>query len=139
MSIGKPKYMSIPTSIQAAAMVVAIYPVATLFGITGVCVLTTSLSLGVLVYFAVVFSRIFRARFIEIVSPMAPSLVSGFVMYSVLVVLVLFVQKDVLWLVTLSAFGTVLYVVVLHFVSGGRDVRDFIALFKRSFGGRQDI
>jgi len=139
VSIGKPKYMSIQTSIQAAVMVVAIYPVAFLFGITGVCVLTTSLSLGVLVYFVVVFSRVFKTRFMEIVSPMAPSLTSGLVMYFVLVLLVLLVQRDVRWLVTLSVLGAVLYVVVLHFVSGGRDVRDFLALLKRSFVGRQSI
>jgi len=139
ISIGKPKYMSIQTSIQAVAMVVAIYPVAVLFGITGVCVLTTSLSLGVLVYFVIVFSSIFKARFIEIVSPMVPSLVSGLVMYSALVLLALLVQRDVLWLVTLSVLGTILYVVVLHFVSKGRDVRDLIALFERAFLGRQSI
>jgi O-antigen/teichoic acid export membrane protein len=138
VSVGKPKYMSIQASVQAAAMVVAIYPVAILFGITGVCVLTTSLSLGVLVYFVVVFSHVFKTRFIEIASPMAPSLTSGLVMYSVLVLLVLFVQKDVLWLTTLSILGAVLYVVVLHFVSGGRDVREFIALIWDSFGRRAD-
>jgi len=69
---------------------------------------------------------------------MAPPLISGFVMYSVLVLLVILVQKDVLCLVTLSVLGTVLYVVVLHFVSGGRDVREFIALIWDSFGRRAD-
>jgi len=139
ISIGKPKYMSIQTSIQAAAMVVAIYPVAILFGINGVCVLTASLSLGVLVYFLFVFSRIFKEKSIEIIRPMAPPLLSGFVTYAVLVSSVLLVPTSAFWLVTLSLLGAALYIVALHFSSKGRDVRDLLGLFKRSFLERQTI
>jgi O-antigen/teichoic acid export membrane protein len=139
ISIGKPKYMSIQTSIQAAAMIVAIYPVAILFGINGVCVLTTSFSLGVLVYYVVVLSRIFKEKFIEIIRPMAPPLLSGLVTYAVMVLLVLLVPTSAFWLVSLSLSGAALYIVVLHFSSKGRDVRDLLGLIKRSFLGRQTI
>jgi uncharacterized protein YebE (UPF0316 family) len=65
ISVGKPRYMSIEASFVAAAMVVAIYPVATLFGIKGARVLTTSLSLGALVFHIAVLSRVFKERLIE--------------------------------------------------------------------------
>ena len=139
ISIGKPKYMSIQASIQAAAMVVAIYPVAILFGINGVCFLTASLSLGVLVYYLVVFSRFFKEEFIEIIRPMAPPLLSGFMTYAVLVLSVFLVPTSAFWLVTLSLSGAALYIVALHFSSKGRDVRDLLGLFKRSFLDRQTI
>jgi O-antigen/teichoic acid export membrane protein len=139
ISIGKPKFLSIQASIQAAAMVVAIYPAAILFGINGVCVLTTSFSLGVLVYYVVILSRIFNEKFIEIIRPMAPPLLSGFVTYAVMVLLVSLVPASAFWLVSLSLSGAALYIVVLHFSSKGRDVRDLLGLLKRSFLGRQTI
>jgi len=139
ISVGKPKYMSIEASMVATAMVVAIYPAATLFGINGVCVLTTSLSLGALVYYVNVLSRVFKERLIEIVRPMAPPLLSGFVMYAVLVLCVFLVPTSAFWLVTLSLLGAGLYLGVLHLSSKGRDVRDILGLFKKSFPGRQTI
>ena len=139
ISIGKPKYMSIQASVQAAAMVIAIYPVTALFGINGVCVLTTSLSLGVLVYFFIIFSRIFKARLREILSPIALPMLSGLATYTVLMLLTLLVPTDAVWLITLSVLGAALYAAILHFASRGRDVRDFLGLIGRSFGHRQGI
>jgi len=139
ISIGKPRYLAIEASVVAAAMVVSIYPVITLFGINGVCVLTTSLSLGALVYYVVVLSRVFKERLVEIVRPMAPPLLSGFVTYAVLVVWALLVPTSVFWLVALSFSGLVLYIAVLHFSSKGRDVRDLLILFKKSFLYAQTI
>jgi O-antigen/teichoic acid export membrane protein len=139
ISIGKPKFISIQASIQAAAMVVTIYPVAIVFGINGVCVLTTSFSLGVLAYYVFVLSRIFKEKFTEIIRPMAPPLLSGFVTYAVLLSLVFLVPANALWLFTLSLTSAALYIVVLHLSSKGRDVRDLLGLFKRSFLGRQMI
>jgi PST family polysaccharide transporter len=139
ISIGKTKYMSIQSSIQAAAMVILTYPVVVLFGINGVCILMVSLTLGVLVYFFVVFSRIFKKEFIEVIRPMAPPVLSGFVTYVALVMSVLLVPTNAFWLVTLSLSGAALYIVVLHFSSKGRDVRDLLGLFKRSFLNRQTI
>jgi O-antigen/teichoic acid export membrane protein len=139
ISIGKPKYLSIMTSIQAAALVVAIYPVARLFGVNGVCVLTTSTSVVALVYYVVVLSHIFKEGFIEIIRPIAPPLLSGLVIYAVLVLSVIFVPTNAFWLVTLSLSGAALYIVVLHFSSKGRDVRDLLSLLKKSFLDRQTI
>ena len=139
ISVGKPKYMAIEATLVAAAMLVAIYPVATFFGINGVCVLTTSLSLGALLYYLTVLSRVFKERFIEIARPMAPPLLSGFVTYAVLVLGVSLVPTNAFWLVTLALLGVVLYIVLLHFSSKGRDVRDLLGLFKKSFLGRQTI
>ena len=139
ISIGKPKYMSIQASVQAAVMVTAIYPVTALFGINGVCVLTTSLSLGVLVYFFIIFSRIFKARLREIVSPIALPLLSGFATYTMLMLSTLIVPTDAMWLVTLSILGAALYVAILHFASKGRDVRDFLGLIWKSFRHSQEF
>jgi len=138
-SIGKPRYNSVMTTIQAVAMVVAIYPVANLFGINGVCVLTTSLTLGVMLCYVVVLSYTFKGGFIKIMRPIAAPLLSGFVTYAVLVLSVLFVPTSAFWLVALSFSGAALYVVVLHFSSKGRDVREILGLFKRSFLDRQTI
>jgi O-antigen/teichoic acid export membrane protein len=139
ISIGKPKYLSMQTSVQAAVMIIAIYPVTVLFGINGVCVLTTSLFLGVLVYFFIVFSHIFKMRLVEIVSPIAPPLLSGLATYAVLMLSTLLVPTDATWLVTLSVLGAALYVAILHFVSKGRDVRDFLDLIGKSLRHRQGI
>jgi O-antigen/teichoic acid export membrane protein len=138
ISIGKPKYMSMQATVQAVAMVVGIYPVALFFGINGVCALTTTLSLGVLIYLLVVFSRIFGVRFLEMASPMAPSLLSGFVVYLVLAMLVSVLPRDATSLAVLVAAGTVVYTLSLHIASGGRDVRDFINLIRESFLRRRN-
>lgn len=139
MSMGKPRFMSVQTSVQAIIMAVLIYPVAILFGLNGVCVLTTSLSLAVLVYFIVVFAHIFRERFTEIVRPMAPPLLGGFVTYATLMLSVLLVPSTAFWLVALSLSGALLYVLVLHVSSKGRDVRDLLCLFRASFLERRTI
>ena len=137
ISIGKPKYMSIEATSVATALVVAIYPVTTIFGINGVCVLTTSLSLGALIFYITVLSRVFKQRLIDTVRPMAPPLLSGFVAYAVLMLCVMFVPTSAFWLGVLSLTGAAIYVVVLHFTSKQRDVRDLLGLFTKSFLGRQ--
>lgn len=139
ISVGKPKYLSIEASIVAAAMVVAIFPVATHFGINGVCVLTTSLSLGALVYYVAVLSRVFKESLVVIAGPMAPPLLSCFVTYAVLVLCVSLVPTSAFWLVALSLLGAILYIVLLHISSKGRDVRDFLGLIKKLFPERQTI
>ena len=136
-SIGKPKYNSTMTSIQAAAMVVAIYPVAIYFGINGVCVLTTFLSLGVMVCYVAILARILHQESMEILGPIAPPLLSGLVTYAALVLSVLFVPTNAFWLVLLSLSGAALYILVLHFSSKGRDVRDILGLLRGSFLYRQ--
>jgi len=139
ISLGKPRYMAIEASVVAASVVVAIYPVATHFGINGVCVLMVFLWLGSLVYYLAVLSRILKERFAEIARPMATPLLSGFGTYAVLALGVSLVPTNTFWLVTLSTLGAVLYIVVLHFLSKGRDVRDLLGLLKKSFLGRQAI
>ena len=139
ISIGKPKYMSMQATVQAAILVAAIYPVALYTGINGVCVLTTMLSLGVLVYFLVVFSKIFKSRMIEIAKPMGPPLLSGFVTYVVLLLLVQASPFNVLALVALPLIGTGVYFSALHISSGGRDVRDLVGLVRESFIKRQGV
>lgn len=139
ISVGKPKYMAIEASVVAAAMVVAIYPVATIFGLNGVCVLTMSLSLGALIYYLAVLSHVLKERFMEIAGPMAPPLLSGFVTYAVLLSGVILVPSTAFWLVTLSLLGGALYIVLLHFSSKGRDVRDLLGLVMKSFIRRETI
>lgn len=139
ISVGKPRYMAIEASSVATAMVIAIYPVTTLFGINGVCVLTTSLSLCALVYYLAVLSHVFKERFIEIARPMAPPLLSGLVTYAVLLLWVSIVPTSAFWLVTLALSGAGLYIVLLHFTSKGRDVRDILSLFNKSFLRRQTM
>ena len=139
VSIGKPKYMSMQATVQAAVMVVAIYPVASCYGINGVCVLTTALSLGVLVYFLVVFSKIFKSRIVEIASPMGPPMLSGVATYVVLFLLVRASPVNALALVELSLLGAAIYFASLHLSSKGRDVRDLIGLVSRSFLKRHGV
>lgn len=130
ISIGRPKYMSAQATVQAVLIVVFIYPVAIRFAVEGVCYLTTSLSVGVLVYFLVVFSRIFKAGFVEISKPMAPALVSGFVMFAAVFVLARHLPQTLLSLGIACLAGACLYLLLLHLVSGGRDVREFVGLLK---------
>lgn len=128
MSIGKPKYMSIQTSVQAIVLCAAIYPVAVLWGLVGVCVLTTSLSFLVLLYFLFVFSDIFRARVVDVAAPLVAPLASGVVMYLLLVPLSLILKQDWYAIIELSLIGITIYALCLHMMSRGRDVRDFIGL-----------
>ncbi len=130
MSIGKPKYMSAIATVQAALMVAAVYPAAVLWGVNGVCILTTSLSLGVMIYFLVIFSRIFKVAFFGMFRPLVPALASGFVTYALLFWSVSIVASSLFWLVALSAAGAGIYFACLYAFSGGRDVRDVVALVK---------
>jgi len=133
VSIGKPKYMSIQATVQAVALVVGIYPAARFYGINGVCVLTTSLSFCVLIYFLVVFSRVFGTTVLSIIGPALPSFLSGAFTYAVLVLFVLILPTNSMSLVALALLGTAVYVVSLHVASRGHDVRDFVNLVRDSF------
>ena len=137
ISIGKPKYMSMQATVQATLMVIAVYPVALYYGINGVCLLTTLLSLGVFIYFLMIFARMFRLSFKEIAAPLAPPLLSGFLTFVVLVLLVVSSRTSLTLLVGLSLLGAALYFFTLHLLSRGRDVRDMISLVNRSFGRGQ--
>jgi O-antigen/teichoic acid export membrane protein len=138
VSIGKPKYMSMQATVQAALMVIAVYPVALYYGINGVCVLTTLLSLGVFVYFLVIFSRMFKLGFKEIAGPLTPPLLSGFLTFVVLILFVAVSRSSVILLVGLPFLGAAFYFLALNLLSHGRDVRDIIALVNRSFGRKRE-
>jgi O-antigen/teichoic acid export membrane protein len=130
IALGKPRYLSVPYSFQAAAMLLGVYPAAVLFGIEGICVLTTALSLIMLVYYVLIVSVVFKDSFFSVALPMIPALVSSIVMSAVLLLVSLFLGKNLLSLAALVVLGSVTYVVLLHYASGGRDVRDFLRLLK---------
>jgi O-antigen/teichoic acid export membrane protein len=133
VSIGKPKYMSVQSTVQAALMTAAVYPVAAQWGINGVCVLTTTLSLGVMAYFMLVFSNVFKVGSAQMIRPMAPALASGLVTYVLLFTSVRLVGTSLFWLASMSALGAAVYLVCLHMFSGGKDVRDLIDLLRGTF------
>jgi len=139
VSIGKPKYMSAQATVQAAIIVVGVYPAAAYYGVNGVCVLTTVVSLGVLVYFLKVFSSVFKVRFFEIARPMFPPMLSGLLTYVFLLVMTSLLPIGPLSLIALVFVGGGLYVALLHLVSKGRDVRDFTNLTRRSLLNRQEV
>ena len=136
ISIGKPKYISIQSTVQAIAIAVAIYPVALEYGINGVSVLTTVLSMGVLAYYLLVFSRIFRVSLWEISEPLVPSLLSGVTMAVLILILVHSLPHTTTTLIAFAAIGLVLYVALLHVLSKGRDVRGIVGLLKRLYSDR---
>lgn len=133
ISIGRPKYISIQTTVQAIVIAVVIYPVALEYGINGVSALTTILSLVVLAYYLVVFSHVFGVSVREIYEPVVPSLLSGIIMAGVILILVHCLPHTMTTLTALAAVGLVLYVTLLHIASKGRDVRDIVRLLKRSY------
>jgi len=135
ISIGRPRYISIQATIQALALVVGVYPAALYFGINGVCVLTTFLSFGVLIYFLLVYSSIQKQSFRSVVRPILPPAVSGSVVFLVLSSLIHALPSGLFSFLALVAIGGLLYVVLLHFVSGGHDVRDFLSLMKGAVRG----
>lgn len=138
VSIGKPRYMSVQATVQAALMVAAVYPVALLWGIIGVSVLTTVLSMGVMVYFLVVFSRIFKVSLVQMFLPVAPALASGLATYLLLFASVELVETNLYWLVALAVLGAAVYLVCLHLFSRGRDLRDFLGLLSDAFLQRRE-
>ena len=133
IAIGRPKYVSVQSTVQAAVMMTAVYPVTIQWGMNGVCVLTTVLSLGVMAYYLVVFSRIFKMGFVQMLRPIVPAMASGLVIYSLLFVTVMLVNTSFFWLVVLIALGAAMYIVCLYLFSRGRDVCDFIGLLGGAF------
>jgi O-antigen/teichoic acid export membrane protein len=132
ISIGRPRYVSIPATMQATAMVVGAYPIALYHGLNGVCLYTTTLALVVLIYFTFVLRSLFKARVAEMVRPLLPSLASGLVMLAVLIFLVRALPTNLVVLAGLIAVGGAIYVSLLHILSGGRDVREFIGLIRKT-------
>ena len=130
ISIGKPRYMSIQATIQAIVMVAGAYPIALYYGLNGVCLWTTILALAVLIYFTLVFRSVFKARVTEMVTPLLPPLASGLAMLSVLMFLVRALPTSLVVLAGLIAVGGAIYVSLLHILSRGRDVREFINLVR---------
>jgi len=130
ISIGKPRYMSIQATIQAIVMVAGAYPIALYYGLNGVCLWTTILALAVLIYFTLVFRSVFKARVAEMVTPLLPPLASGLAMLSVLMFLVRALPTSLVVLAGLIAVGGAIYVSLLHILSRGRDVREFINLVR---------
>ena len=134
-SMGKPRYISIQASVQGLLIVILTYPIAVAYGLDGVCVLTTFLSFAVLIYSIVMMSKILRARLMEIVRPLIPSYVSGGVMFAILTVLCAVLPERIGTLALLTALGLALYLIVLHILSEGKDIRDFMAIIRGVFAG----
>jgi len=132
IAIGKPHYMSVQTTMQAVLLMVGIYPVAVAYGINGVSVLTTMISLGVFIYFLIVFTRVFESGIAEIASPVLPPVASGLVTFVVLMFASSKLDGSWLSLLGLAAAGLGIYIMCLHVVSRGRDVRDFLGLIRAS-------
>jgi hypothetical protein len=125
--------MSVQSTVQAVALVAAIYPVAVAYGINGVSVLTTMLSLGVFVYFLIVFSRVFESNLADIAGPVMPPFASGLVTFVVLTLASSMLSGSWISLLGLATAGAGIYLVCLHVASRGRDIRDFLGLMRTSF------
>ena len=132
ISIGKPRYMSIQSTVQAVAVVVGTYPIAVYYGLNGACLWTALLALAVLVYFTLVFRAVFKAGLMEMVRPLLPPLASGLVMLAVLALLVRTLPSTIPVLAGLIALGGAIYFSLLHVLSGGRDVRELLGIIRRS-------
>jgi PST family polysaccharide transporter len=137
IAMGKPHYMSAQATVQAVALLVAIYPVAVAYGINGVSALTTMLSLGVLVYFLIVFSRVFESGLANIAAPLMPPLASGLVTFVLLTLASSVLPESWISLLGLAAAGSGIYLVCLHVASRGRDLRDFLGLLWGAFPQRR--
>ena len=129
VSIGKPRYMSIQTSVQALLLIALIYPAALYYGIDGVCILTTLLSLGVLVFFVILLPSVLSSTMRELYGPLLRPLASGGAMFVILVVLADLVEHTLPMLVLLAVLGLCIYIGLIYITSRGRDIRDFIDLF----------
>jgi len=134
-SVGKPRYISIQASVQGLLIVTLTYPVAMAFGIDGVCLLTTFLSLAVFIYSIVIMAKVLRTRLMEVVRPLIPSYVSGIVMFVILVVLCAALPESIWTLAFLAALGFALYLIMLHILSEGRDIRAFLAILRGALPG----
>lgn len=134
-SIGKPRYISIQAVIQGVLIATLTYPVALAFGIDGVCLLTTLLSLAALVYSIIIMAVVLRTSLMEIARPLMPSYVSGIAMFVILAVLCAALPGGIGTLALLAALGSALYLIMLHMLSKGQDIRDFLAVLRGVFPG----
>lgn len=133
VAIGAPKYLSVQSTVHATLIVATIYPIAMVSGVVGVCILTLVLSVSAFGFYLVVLSRKLNMRFRNMISPMAPCLISGALVYALLRFSMAFAPVSVLSLIGLAFVGGSAYVLFLHVLSNGRDVRDVISLISRSF------
>jgi PST family polysaccharide transporter/lipopolysaccharide exporter len=133
IAMGKPRYMSIQTTIQAVVLSILFYPTVVAFGVNGICALSTFVSLLVMIYFLFVFSRIFRTDIVQMLLPIAPSLVSGSIMFGLMTVLVQLLSRTLLSLLMLAGIGFFVYLSCLVVFSKGRDIRDIVQLAKDAF------
>lgn len=132
ISIGKPKYMSIQASAQALALVVGIFPATIWWGLNGACLLTTALSFAVLIYFQAVFARLFKESFASVVRNILPSVLGASIAFAILLSLSQVLPSSIITLAFLVALGAAVYILALHVLSGGRDVKEFLSLVRRT-------
>lgn len=134
ISIGKPKYLAIIASVQALLLVLLIYPVAVYYGMVGICVLTTVLSLAVFISLQAVFARIFGSSFMSLIVPMFPAIASGIVLYIIVFGGSLILSYDLISLIALVAVGVAAYLGALHLFSRKKDVRDMLGMVRTMLG-----
>ncbi len=136
MAIGKPKYLTIQTGGQAVVLFILIFPVAHYFGIDGVAVLTTVLSICFLGYLLWVVASELQSRILDIMRPAMPSLLSGVIMFVPTAYLAVLLPVNPLSLIGLLGFAGLLYVAVLQVTSKGKDVKEALDLVRTMFSGR---
>ena len=129
-SIGKPRIMSMQAVAQAVLIAIGAYPAAVLFGVNGVCALTTIVSAGVVVYYILVFSRLFNSAPSEVASPMIRPIASGIIMFALVWAVSLTLSTNVVSLLILVGLGVIAYFSALYYLSNGNDVRDLRNLIR---------
>ena len=97
------------------------------------CLLTTILSFGVLVYFLLVLSKNLKTSLIEVIRPIVPSLTSGLLMFFTLVLAVMIVPWTLEALGLVISLGAAEYFLVLHVISRGKEVRHAVTIVKKLF------
>lgn len=127
-AIGKPKFLSMQSTVQALILVIGAYPIALAFGLVGVSAFATGLSICVFAYLMHITCSALGARTLDVLRGMIPALASGLVMFSIVYFAANNVATSAPLLVLLAIVGIGIYVVLLHLLSGGRDLRDAIAL-----------
>jgi len=135
-AVGRPKTLSVQSTVQALVLVLAAYPIAVAYGLAGVSALATGLSICVFVYLLHVTCSAVDARPSAILRGMTPSLASGTVMFVVVYFAANTVPTELPYLVLLACVGAALYVVLLYAMSGGRDLRDALTLARSMISGK---
>lgn len=129
-SIGRPRYLSIQSTGQAFAMLVGVYPVSILYGINGVSLYATLVSLAAFLYFQYIVSNVLDVPVVSLLRLTLPPVSSGFVMFLIVFILANNVSPTLVSLISLALLGGAIYAVLLHVTSGGRDIRSAIEILK---------